>query len=388
MKRNRLIYFILWIFSLVGISFYGGAVSYGFFTMLTILPFILFIYLLAVFVFFRIYQQIDSRNLVAGRPVPFYFTLMNEYHFGFCSIKVHFFSSYSKISSLDDDTEYELLPHSGIKKDTQLICRYRGEYEVGIKTVEITDFLRLFRFRYNNKETLRVAVKPDLIKLEEIKSMDLSQTMFRNAFVNPTEPDIEVRKYSDGDDVRMINWKASARSGELLVRKMIAREREGVCVINGTKRIDGDMSVYLPLENKILELTIALAYYFASENISVSSLYLDGELRENNVRSLDDFDSFYERASGMIFRTDSDEDKLLTLCSRHKEVYSCKSVFLVLHEWSAAAEEFVHSLRDNNVFTLACIIDNEVKDHEGNTGIPGFVMKYIGVEQELASAGI
>ncbi|MBP5607771.1 MAG: DUF58 domain-containing protein, partial [Lachnospiraceae bacterium] len=260
--------------------------SYGFFTILTILPLILFIYLLAVFIFFRIYQQIDSINLVAGQPVPFYFTLMNEYHFGFCSIKVHFFTSYSKINALDEDAEYELLPGTGIKKNTQLICRYRGEYEVGIKKVEITDFLRLFRFRYNNRETLRVAVKPDLIKLEEIKSMDLSQTMFKNAFINPTEPDIEVRKYSGGDDVRMINWKASARSGELLVRKMTAREREGVCIINSSKRVGEDMSVYLPLENKILELTIALAYFFASKNIHVKSLHLDGDLRENNVRAL------------------------------------------------------------------------------------------------------
>ena len=127
MKRNRIIYGILWILSLVGISFFGGTVSYGIFVTLTFLPLVLLIYLLSVYIFFHIFQQIDNKHLVAGRMVPFYFTLMNEYHFGFCSIKVRFYSSFSDISGLDDDTEYELLPKTGIKKYTQLVCRYRGE---------------------------------------------------------------------------------------------------------------------------------------------------------------------------------------------------------------------------------------------------------------------
>ncbi|MBP5608374.1 MAG: hypothetical protein J6X66_08940, partial [Lachnospiraceae bacterium] len=93
-------------------------------------------------------------------------------------------------------------------------------------------------------------------------------------------------------------------------------------------------------------------------------------------------------AAGMVFRTDSDEEKLLALCSGHKDVYGCRSVFLILHEWSAAAEEFVRRLRENNIFTLACIIDDDVKDRGVDTGIPGFVLLHIGVHQELVSAGI
>ena len=38
MRRNRIIWFCLWILSLVGISFYGGIISYGFFIAVTITP--------------------------------------------------------------------------------------------------------------------------------------------------------------------------------------------------------------------------------------------------------------------------------------------------------------------------------------------------------------
>ena len=388
MKRNRIIYGILWILSLTGISFFGGTVSYGIFVTLTFLPLVLLIYLLFVYVFFHIFQQIDNKHLVAGRMVPFYFTLMNEYHFGFCSIKIKFYSSFSDISGLDDDTEYELLPKTGIRKYTQLVCRYRGEYEVGIKTVEITDFLRLIRIRYKNREPLRVYVRPDLVELTKIESLDLSQTMFKNSLVNPIEPDIEVRKYENGDDIRMINWKASARSGELLVRKMTAQEREGVSILMDTKRYSEDMAEYLPLENKLLELTIALAYFFVRKNIPVHVYYLDGVLREADVDALDGFDAFYESISAVAFKKENDEEKLLTAACDHRGLFNSRSAFMVLHEWNAAVDSTARLLRENNIFTVACIIDDSREASTAGEDIPGFKYFGIGTHEDIREVKI
>ena len=388
MKRNRIIYAILWILSLAGISFFGGAVSYGIFYMLTFLPFVLLIYLLFVYFFFHIYQQIGNKRLVAGHMEPFYFTLKNEYHFGFCSIKVRFFSSFSDISGLDDDMEYELLPGKGIKKNTQLVCKYRGEYEVGIKNVEITDFLRLFRIRYNNRETQRVYVRPDLIDLSEIKSLDLSQTMFKNSMVNPIEPDILVRKYQAGDDVRQVHWKASARSGELLVRKMTAQEREGVTILMGSRRVSDEMAEYLPLENKMLELTIALTYFFVRKNINVHTLYyMDSALHEEITEGVDGFEGFYEKMSSVSFSKESDEEKMLIGACEQKGIFTRRSTFLVLHEWSTAAAETVRMLRENNVFTLICIVNDDAASipEEDNNGVK---IIRIGTEDDLKGAGI
>ena len=387
MKRNRIIYGILWILSLVGISFFGGTVSYGIFFALTFLPLILLLYLILVCLFFHIYQQLGNKRLVAGRMEPFYFTLKNEYHFGVCSIKVRFFSSFSDISGLDDDTEYELLPGTGIQKNTQLVCKYRGEYEVGIKNVEITDFLRLFKLRYHNKETQRVYVRPDIVDLSELKSLDLSQTLYKNSFVNPIEPDILVRKYEAGDDVRMINWKASARSGELLVRKMTAQEREGVSILLGSRRISEEMAEYLPLENKMLELAIALAYFFVRKNISVHTLYLDGTLQEANAEGIDAFESYYEKMSSLAFKAESDEEKLLLNACEHKEIFTRRSAFLILHEWTVAAEETVKMLRDNNVFVLVCIVSDKPAElsQEDNNGVK---IINIGTQEDLKEAGL
>ena len=48
MRRRRLAFLCLWILSLAAISFFGGAVSYGFFFGMTLLPVISLAYIFCV----------------------------------------------------------------------------------------------------------------------------------------------------------------------------------------------------------------------------------------------------------------------------------------------------------------------------------------------------
>ena len=132
MRRNRIIALGLLILSLIAISFYGGPVSYGFFFFMLVTPAVSALYTVVVFFRFRIYQKIATKVAVAETPVTFYYSLQNEEFFSFAGIKTDFFTDYSSLTGLDPDIEYELFPHTGIEKETRLICRYRGAYEVGI----------------------------------------------------------------------------------------------------------------------------------------------------------------------------------------------------------------------------------------------------------------
>ena len=75
--RNRIIWGVCLILSLVFISFYGGTVSYGLFFAVLFLPVLSMIYLALVFFRFKIYQELEGRNVMAGEAVPYYFVLQN-----------------------------------------------------------------------------------------------------------------------------------------------------------------------------------------------------------------------------------------------------------------------------------------------------------------------
>ena len=211
MLRNRLIVLGLFVLSLVAISFYGGPVTYGAFFLSLLIPIASAIYALLVYYRFKIYQVIVSKNVIVGTPTNFYFTLQNEDAYSFSGVKVEFFSDFSYINDVEENYEYELSPHSGTKKETVLICKYRGEYEVGIKNVIVEDYLRLFRFKFKNRETLKAIVYPRLEILDSLSGVD-SLVYSNESDRNPEELDVLVREYVPGDDIRNINWKVSASS--------------------------------------------------------------------------------------------------------------------------------------------------------------------------------
>ena len=129
---RRIVWLLLWVLSIVSISNFGGAVSYGFFWGMTLLPVVSFVYLLLVFFSFRMYQKMESIGAVAGMKTEYYFTLKNESIFPFAGVRVKMYSDFSYVENMEEDTEYELLKGDEYTFETNMICKYRGEYQVGI----------------------------------------------------------------------------------------------------------------------------------------------------------------------------------------------------------------------------------------------------------------
>ena len=103
MKWRRFILLLLWILSLVGITFYGGAISYGLFWGITLIPVLSLVYLLFVFMQFRIYQEIGSRIIVCKQPVSYFFILQNETVYAFAGLSVRLFSDFSYVTDMPEN---------------------------------------------------------------------------------------------------------------------------------------------------------------------------------------------------------------------------------------------------------------------------------------------
>ncbi len=294
----------IWILSLIGVSFYGGTVSYSLFIMFTAIPIVSFLYLIYVFFTYRIYQEIGTRNLYANKSIPYYITLQNEFPVLFCSIRLSLYSSFSGIEGLNDDEEYELPPGEGIRLETRLICRYRGEYEVGVKRITLTDPLRLIRISFNNPEPLRVIVKPEIIH-DPLSQEGISSDTLPVISDTPDMPDVIVRDYSPGDTLSRINWKISARMDTLLVRRDTGEGKNGMILIPDTCRYTDDIYEYIPSENEIIRSILTLTLYYLRQNEPVYLLALQKNgLMYITVNSQNEFTYYYDKVSEMTFDKD------------------------------------------------------------------------------------
>ena len=383
MRRNRIAALVLFVLSLISISFKGGPVSYGFFFFSLFVPLISFIYTLVVYTRFKIYQEIDTRTIVAGNSTPFYFTLQNEDYFAHSGVKTGFFSDFSYINGLDRDTEYELMPHTGIKKETLLVCKYRGEYEVGIKNVTVTDYLRLFSVTFKNKETLKVQVSPRLEILGVSERPDMIIASSDNPPRDKKVPDILVREYIPGDDVRLINWKTTARVGKPMVKTLTGEDTPSVRIVMDSCKYSEKPEEYLPSENKILETVLALVYYYAENGIGVSVCMYGDRYLSRRIEGTESFEEFYAYMSGFCFRTDNKVSQLIKGCREDSLPANSESVIFVMHKWTDEAGEYSALLSGNMVRqTLLLITDDP--EGSGVNAVPSNIgYRVVGYEDRL-----
>lgn len=361
MKRNRFIFAGLWILSLIGISIYGGPVTFGFFTLMTMIPLVSLLYLILVYFFFRIYQSLNSHVLVVNRPVPFYFKLCNEYFLNYAGVRVRFYTDFSTIAGLSDETEYELPPKTEVKKETMLVCKYRGEYETGIKTVEIRDFLRLFCIRYKNRESLRVTVKPQTVVLDRLLNVDMNRVM-RETKDSASVPDVLARAYVQGDDIRQIHWNLSAKTGTLMTRERVGEEKQGIGIVLDTSRDEKEEKVFLPMENKQLEVVLALSYFLCSRNMPVQEFHFAGEPVCNHVENVSGYDDYYEKISAIRFDSGYSQEKLMETLQQNLKWLDFQAVFFVMSKWSDSAMHLISRLLENRVYVVVYLIGGKVPE--------------------------
>ena len=360
MRIRRLCLLGLWILSLAAISVRGGVISYGFFFGVTLIPVLSLLYILCVYILFKIYQKIDCRSMVCGQPMSYFFVLQNESYFPFASISVRMYSSFSSVEDLPSDTEYELLAKDKCTFETKMTCKYRGEYEVGVKEIVVTDFLRLFRVTYPVSEPIKALVKPRIPKLSSVSSLEnLAVYMQRDTTSAETEPDVLVRDYVAGDALKQIHWKLSARDMELKVRKRTGEEKQGIALFFDTKRYSKKMYDYIPLENKILETVLALSNFLVEKNIGYEVCYGQSGVKKVSVNNVREFDTLYEIVSGVMYRKDEEFTETLKDAVKNGITLQNKVLLLVLHELSPELMQMTEQMAETGLLVVLYVVTDE-----------------------------
>ena len=304
MRRNRIILYVLFVLSLIGITIFGNSTSYTFFYACIGIPVICLLYLLYVFIRFRIYQQIESRWVVKGEATPYNFVLTNEDFITFHSVGVHFYDDNSKVDILAKDVEKRFLPKESLRIDTVLTCKYRGEYQVGVKQVTIKDFLNLFSITYHVPFEMKAVVFPRIVPLYKLNNLSQIESIIQDDYAHKKEePGVNVHKYQSGESVKSIHWKLSAKQQMLLTREYVGKQNIQIALTVDLSSTGLENEKQIIVEDQIIECSIALINYFCNKNIPLLVKWADSKIKENYLFGGAYFQSFYELFAGVSFQS-------------------------------------------------------------------------------------
>lgn len=117
----------------------------------------------------------------------------------------------------------------------------RGEYDFGFLRVFCSSPIGLVARRFNFNEKTILPCFPSFINLGQYELMAISQNL--QAFgikkirkVGQSNEFDQIKNYVGGDDIRSINWKATARKGDLMVNSYIDERSQNIyCVIDKSR---------------------------------------------------------------------------------------------------------------------------------------------------------
>lgn len=114
----------------------------------------------------------------------------------------------------------------------------RGEYTFGRIIIYVSSLLGLLKRRHNMEAGETIPVYPSFLQMRkyELLSQTTIQTEYGNKRMRKIGHSMEfeqIKEYVRGDDIRSVNWKATARKGSLMVNNYTDEKSQQVyCIID------------------------------------------------------------------------------------------------------------------------------------------------------------
>lgn len=373
MRLNRVIYFIFLFMSFVFVYFYGGKVPYMFFYLVIALPVVSVFYTVLLYFGFTCRGIIENNHVLKGTKTNYIFEIHNKSLLLYPYIKIEFLESAKLLSEDLRPRTFSLLPFGRKKLCFELDCKYRGVFDIGIKSVEFRDLLGIFSFKRKPKRYNNITVYPNIIILEYFSPVFtlLSESNLTSCNLDMEDTDVisEIRPYSYGDNPKKIHWKLTSKLSNLMVKKYQNNCSDSITIYIDIRKNSFSCIENIAVEDKIIEAAISIIYYCLSNRISTSIVYFDNNYTRIKADNISIFQEVYNIVSKLSFSGNTDINQVIETDLQSGPVpeaviiLTCNSVFnphnLVLKRY--LPERSINLVRispDNLVYSGNSIFDS------------------------------
>ncbi|MFC4212044.1 DUF58 domain-containing protein [Pedobacter lithocola] len=184
-------------------------------------------------------HRLSSKRLSNGDENPVQIEVQNRYGFG---VKLRIIDEVPFQFQLRDK-DFKLHLKSGDIKSIHYNLRptKRGEYDFGFIRVYTSSPIGLVKRKYNFDGAKVLPVFPSFINLGQYELMAISNNLTEFGIkkirkIGQSSEFDQIKNYVGGDDIRTINWKATARKGGLMVNTYTDERSQNVyCVIDKSR---------------------------------------------------------------------------------------------------------------------------------------------------------
>jgi hypothetical protein len=160
---------------------------------------------------------------------------------------------------------------------TEVLFKNRGIYDLGKTNLIFRDFFNVFSICKFINEDITIKVYPKIYTINE--ELIRGGSVFQNIRNQKSSyEDIytisDVRKYRNGDNIKHINWKVSAKHGELYVKNFDSISGEDYYVFLNLCKDDYKFDITGEVEESCVDFCISMINYLQMKD-SASKLFIN-----------------------------------------------------------------------------------------------------------------
>lgn len=369
MRARRITFFGLMILSMLTLLYTGETLYLWIvFFQLAMLLISLFSFLYT-FTSIRFNQRLNPRRATKGDTVSLRLELHNESFLPFA----HLTLQYSTPDSVYTGAEYyisaSILPGRHETITTSIECPYRGEYEIGFTRIEATDIFGLIKISlpfkmFRSYQPIKLLVYP---RIREIASGFL----FNLEAEGPIDSDkalaeelssiADIRNFREGDPLKRVHWKLSARNQKLLVKDFEASlSADCIIMVDCTDHgFTGEQAA--KYEDTVVECAAAFCKRMTNDYQPLRLITYSSQRKEIIGAAPVDFPAFYELLALIKFEGSLNLSSAMKL--EKAQFGKLGSVVIITQSPSDELFEEIITLSQSDCrILLVAVLDNDLAD--------------------------
>ena len=175
--------------------------------------------------------------------------------------------------------------------------KVRGIYDFSVTNILITDLFCIMKGKKRFVQTKYIKVYPRIYRINEknFNGRNILQNSFKNIEISEHSNEIrDLRLYRQGDSLKRVHWKLSAKHNELYVKnfaEVISKDTNVIINMNKeeSKQEDHDL-----VEEQMIDLAVSLINYLQSKKFKIKLFINNEEEKIFNIGNHDEFQLLME----------------------------------------------------------------------------------------------
>lgn len=272
MIKSKILIFIVFILLFIFVILVGGTMPYFLLYIFSLTFIIPFLHGLITQRRLRGSVEIPKDALFTGDSININYQVENT-----SSLSIPYLEIQSDITKkLTGTANFNVIVSLG-KKETftrgeTVILKRRGYYQLGEIDVTIRDVFRIFSFKKKFSSSTSLLVYPETINLSTFKitsSQQSGELLIHNLAFQDKSRVSSLRDYREGDSVKAIHWKLSAKKDSPIIKDYENRVDTNAVIFLDNNKLLFKYDVDRHLEDTLADIALSIVNYFLNQSIEV-----------------------------------------------------------------------------------------------------------------------